>query len=344
MAKKKVDDTPESIEAKRKAIFADMMPDCQNVATELEKRQQSQADNALMTYYDMGAILKDVVSRPAVYGEEAVDQLASYLPFESTAKRAKVLLVDLKDFAQEYTRDQVVQISKKRMKNGNQITWQHFRYMIKVAQKNERNKLWAMVREHSLSSLELQNVINAEYEVKNERKGCGRKPQKPVSPLAGLQTTLKKTFELYNYLQQRTDVDVLQVLENAPPKEISEKHLAKLEEVEIKLVELKDQVENTLSSMVVVKRRVDQILRSREDDAQGDDDPEVAEYNDDEDDEPAEAPIKKARKVSDEVEVEVVNKNLHTRPDTEYSPQAPKKKMKRKKAVTRGASAMAVVE
>ena len=247
------------IEKARLSVFKKMSPALQEIAKTFDEKLAKGATVIVVTMYDMGARLKEVVDDEGTYGSGAVKQLAEYHGISG----GETALYAMMNFAKSFDKDYVKTNSLRPMANGHYMTLGHWLQLMKIQDDAKREKMLEKVLRESVSANDLEKEIRAGASggTKNARQG-GRKPKAPTSPIMGLQ----KTFELANKFVRWDDVAQKSVFDNIDemePDKVTDNLLAKakttLEMVE-KVGETAASMKEHLESNI---ERIEQVLETK---------------------------------------------------------------------------------
>ena len=215
------------LQAKQQKNFAAMTPELQKVANTFDSKVKAAAKGAILIAYDMGVKLKEVITREASYGTNAVEQLAIHLGGSWSATK----LYAYRDFAVQFPkREDIEKLVAAKLSGGGHVTVSHCLAIGKVKEVKVRRQLWKKVFDEGLSAESLKADIQAKHETRNERQG-GRKPSRPTSVIGGAQEMAKMTNRLNNKFEI-WDQAVIQEVMNKPAEEMTPALLEKLHEAE----------------------------------------------------------------------------------------------------------------
>ena len=186
------------IEEKRKALLAEMSPELRLVVKDFEEKDMAAAVGPVMIAYDKGARIKRIIEQEAKFGTNAVEQLAAYFGVSATK------FYELRNFASEWDKNFLKAELKKPMSNGDLLSYDHFRNLVRIKSSRDQTKLLRQVRLESMSSNSLSELISAQYEKKTTRSG-GRKPLTPSTPAAALQKAFSQSQQLSRYIDTMAD-------------------------------------------------------------------------------------------------------------------------------------------
>src|SRR4051812_12983221 len=176
------------IEKKRLQVFKEMPEPLQEKARHFESLLGRGIKGTILIHYDMGAELAEILEDEGKYGSRAAIQLANYLPVPGeTEKSRQTALYALMGFASEFDRKYVEENSMRQMKRGGFLQLGHWLALSRIKEKKEQNRLLEKVINNSWSTNDLERELKAgAAKIKNKRGG-GRNPKAPTSPVAGLQ-------------------------------------------------------------------------------------------------------------------------------------------------------------
>ena len=240
--------------AKRAEILTMMRPKTQEVAKAIIKQAGVAAKGIISIQYNVGARIAEVVRNPEIYGIEAVTQLADYSGYPGGA----TALYALKNFADAFTKEYVVQQTSTLMEDGRPLRYGHFLAIMRVRGKDNQQKLLKQTRVNAWGVNQLQKEIHANYDVINARSG-GRSPATPTSPAAGLQKLFSVAQQLDNYLPV-LQVSVLDKLAELAPDQVTRALLDKFITAEEKLQKLLTGGSGMIGAMDKVKVRLQSVL------------------------------------------------------------------------------------
>lgn len=259
------------LEKSRQALLGKMTPELQKLAVMIEKKHQTAVKGVVMIRYDIGVWLKRVIDEHTKYGSDAVGQLAAYLNYPGGATG----LYTLRNFADTFTREFVLQQSSLPMADGRAIETNHFFCIMRVANPKEQLKLFDRVRRECWTANQLETHIRASLEPKNRRQG-GRKPQRPTSPAAGLQKLLSQAKRLDNFLDVLED-NVFTPLEELSPDKVDERLVERFLLAKRQVDELIAHCTETREKMSPVEERLTRVMQHKTESGQSSEEGESAE-------------------------------------------------------------------
>lgn len=188
----------------RIAVFKQMSPATQTVAQELEAKLGTAVNKAVLTQYDLGSRVKDILGDEPTYGQNAVKQLADYLAISG----GENTLYAMMSFAETFDRDFVKENGSRALANGEFLNVSHWIALAKIEDAKTRKAMLERVVAESMSASVLAvEIRGGAAKTKHARQG-GRKPATPASATAGLQ----RTFEIANKFTNWEDVVVKSVI------------------------------------------------------------------------------------------------------------------------------------
>lgn len=297
------------VEKKRLAILKEMSPATREVAQDFETRLGKVAHGIILTQYDMGSRIAEIMENEGEYGSGAVKQLSEYLNIAG----GETTLYALRNFSESFDKDYVKEWSLKPMANGQFLSIGHWFKIMQLKDRKAQDKMLDRVFRESLSVNELEKEVRAlgSKDKKNARQG-GRKPATPTSPIAGLQTAFQIAQKWAN-LEPVLEESVFDAIDELPPDRINDALLEKLNETKSKLEEMAEKAQSAAERVGSNIERVETVLANKS---------QEAEEGDGEDDEAGdeEAPKKKSKK------------DKGTKAEANGEAEGGKKKGKKKKA------------
>jgi hypothetical protein len=224
MAKKKKEAEKPNFAAIRAHVFEEMLPPLQAVAVAFDKEEGTRTSGTLLIAWREGNTLRKVIEQDAVYGSQAVEQLAKYLNTTTTH------LYTLRTFALEYTREDLKAIGDRMTSDGGRLVLGHLTAIMGIKSQEQRKTMLERAFEESLSVNELQSEIKAVCEPKNARSG-GRKPGKPASPMGGLQQIVENAQTFTNRVGVWEEA-VFDAIDDISPTQVTESTMVKLKAAE----------------------------------------------------------------------------------------------------------------
>ena len=123
------------------------------VAKELRREMRKANLRDLLAKHSLGRAIKDVVSRPGVFGQDALQGFAEY------AGISLVEIINMKNFASEFTRQFIVEQASAPMANGAFLTYAHFLDLMRVASFKRQRQLLQHIRENGLTASQARREI-----------------------------------------------------------------------------------------------------------------------------------------------------------------------------------------
>lgn len=275
--------TATTTSTKRAALLSDMTPALQKVALDFEGKGKKKARMLCLSEYDKGTKIREVIEEEAQYGSNAVEQLAAYLGQKATK------LYNLRNFVSSFTREVVEEMASQPMTSGRHIEPAHFFAMMKVKDGRTVNKLWKKVMTLSWSSAQLETEISATTDTKNDRSG-GRKPQRPVSAAAGLESIRLDAQKVNNLIPVICEASC-DAIDEMAPADIDAKLLKALISARTTVTALYEATEVILGRLEDNIERAERVLETKgsetaeeEDEFEEEEDVVVEEVDEDEED------------------------------------------------------------
>ena len=203
----------------KKRLLAEMSPELQMVAIQLDKSALIAARGVLKMCYRDGEVLRAVKENPAKYGVKGLDQIAKYRGESLSTLYLNIRMVEIWSF------EEIEQLCYRYTQTGKQIKKSHLYVLCEVESDARRNELMEEWFDSPMSVRELRALVGREK--KKQKLGVGRKPARPVSVPAGVQQMVKQTASYSVYLQTHA-TDLLHDIENCPPNEFTEEVAADL--------------------------------------------------------------------------------------------------------------------
>jgi len=272
---------------KRLAVYNSMPKALQEVADEMETREQRQNQGNALIAYDNGLMIRTVIEKEGEFGSGAVEKLALYRGKTATE------LYKLRDFASTFERNFVADWSARPTGKGNFLTESHWLAITKVQKASDREMLLKKVINESLTANQLElEISSGNVRTKNVRSG-GRKPSRPTSPLAGLQKFGSMSLALYNY-GEVAEKDVFEAIDEISPDTVNDILLERLKVTKDNTEKAVKRLEEAVEHLDGNIERVENILADKADKAEA----EGAADADDEDEENEEPKVKTKTKPS----------------------------------------------
>jgi len=243
------------IEEKRKALLAEMSPELRLVVKDFEEKDMAAAVGPVMIAYDKGARIKRIIEQEAKFGTNAVEQLAAYFGVSATK------FYELRNFASEWDKNFLKAELKKPMSNGDLLSYDHFRNLVRIKSSRDQTKLLRQVRLESMSSNSLSELISAQYEKKTTRSG-GRKPLTPSTPAAALQKAFSQSQQLSRYIDTMADGVFTKISEMAADA-MDEKLLDRLHQTKEQFEAADKAIRGGLGALEKSETRVAKILNEK---------------------------------------------------------------------------------
>jgi len=268
---------------KRLALLKEMTPATREVAQDFETRLGKVAHGIILTQYDMGSRVAEVMENEGEYGSGAVKQLAEYL----NVAGGETTLYALRNFSESFDKEYVKEYSLKPMGNGQFLSIGHWFKLMQLKDRKTQEKMLDRIFKESLTVNELEKEVRAlgSKDKKNARQG-GRKPATPTSPIAGLQTAFQLAQKWSN-LVPVLEENVFDSIDELPPDRVNEALLEKLNETKEKIEEMTEKGQSALERVTANIERVETVLANKSEEGSEEDGDEEGEE---------EAPKKKSKK------------------------------------------------
>jgi hypothetical protein len=230
------------MEAKRKELYESMPPEAQKVSDRIGKRQKQMASGVIAMLYDTGDDVKNLLTTIKAT-TQIMESLAACNGLNVSS------LYEAKAIAVAYTKEEVLALANRPMANGNYISWMHIVEILKCGTAAKRKQLFEKVFNESVSATALKEEIKATIPRENIRTG-GRKPSKPVHPLAGADD-IRELSQKFNNRVDMWEESVFGVIEKMSADKVEPLYLEKLkaamEEVD-KVVANMDKIKTSVHS------------------------------------------------------------------------------------------------
>jgi hypothetical protein len=286
MAEKTAVIPAQAYDKKRLTLLSKMPTQLREVAEDFSNRLARGNLGLVVILYDMGERLKEVTAKEAEYGSGAMKMLADFLGFDE--KKGVTTLYNWRNFATEFTKEFVKEWTVKPMRDGRFLDLAHWLQLMKIKDKTDQVKMLNRVISHSLSANDLEKEIKAGMvKSKHSRQG-GRKPGRPTSPIAGLQSAFQIGQKFNNYVPV-VEKNILDVIDEMSPDDISDNLLENLNKARTEVAETEENAHNLGERLETTINRCEKVLTTRKD---------AGEAAPDEDEE--EKPKKKVKKAKKE--------------------------------------------
>lgn len=245
------------IEKRRREIFQAMNEELRKVAMAMEGRISKASVGIVTTRYDIGAMILEVTNRENTYGTRAVEQLAEY------RNESANTLYALRDFADSFDREYVIEWTGKPMADGGFLTEKHWMAVRQLSKRSDQEKFLSRALDESLSANALALVVSASNIEKKKIGRGGRKASRPSSPLDGLQKFGKLAQTFVNYEDQQMEPAVFDAIDEMAPDAIDETLLSRLVSTLKEIEEADKCIDNAKARLVSNLERVKEVLGSR---------------------------------------------------------------------------------
>ena len=245
-------------EAQRQKMLDAMHPITAQVATDGAEKLTRFRNAGVLLMIEFGIQIDSITNNETIEnGEGEITKLADYWGQENTNRlyewrntaAAFCKTVD-DDGSIVYDKSIVLEMLKQPLNNGNQLEFEHFKHLARIANPKTRKALLTQVRKNSWSANGLAKQIKGESaETKNTRSG-GRKPQKPDTVHQHVQKIHAVAQQTNNYLFETAALAEGEFVDGlftgTPTNKVDEKFVAKLDDT----IELLNNLVNTIGSHV----------------------------------------------------------------------------------------------
>lgn len=244
------------IEKQRKRTFEQMTPATKELAETVGKLMARGAKGSIITQYDLGAHLAEVVENETKFGDNAIQLLADYFAIKGGA----TTLYDLITFATEFEKPYVEQASQQLMANGASLTIAHWFALCQLKSVAEREKALKRIMHHSLSANDFQLEIRAGASggTKHTRQG-GRKPRVASNPVVALQQTFQIAQKFKNFVKA-AEKSVFDSFDELAPDKVNKDVLSRLENTLKTVTAARDSAENAVTRITKNIERCKKVL------------------------------------------------------------------------------------
>lgn len=193
---KDVVDAPAAIRRRRAQALREMMPNLKPIAKAIDEILGKVEKGTTLLTYDAGALIHPVLADDAMFGCDALKQLADYTGIRGGTDT----LVKLRDLALCFPdREFVVKQLAAPMSNGRHLTVYHFIELASLADQRAVKGLLARIREGSWSVNDLRDELVATGARGSAKRGPGRGMSAPKTPAAGLHRFSKIAGQVTKY-------------------------------------------------------------------------------------------------------------------------------------------------
>lgn len=253
-----------AVATSREELLASMNEATRKVALEGERHISKAYRGLVLVQYDLGKKVAEVVAKEAVYGSNAVAQLAAYWNISG----GTTTLYNLRSFATAFSRDFVEQWSNVPLKTGGHLTLGHWLKLL-AAPPDQRETFLRRAVDEGWSTRELAWEIRAaaaegiDVETPaDRRRGQGRAVKPFTSPQAGLEALISKT-EAVLRVEDQLHSSVLGSLDDLSPDKFSEAFLERVLTAREELLSLMRKSKEMVLKLTQFAKRIKETLRAR---------------------------------------------------------------------------------
>jgi len=245
-------------EAQRQKMLDAMHPITAQVATDGAEKLTRFRNAGVLLMMEFGIQIDSITNNETIEdGDGEITKLADYWGQENTNRlyewrnTAAAFCKTVDDEGNVvYDKGVVLEMLKQPLNNGNQLEFEHFKHLGRIANAKTRKALLVQVRKNSWSANGLAKQIKGESaETKNTRSG-GRKPQKPDTVHQHVQKVHSLGQQVNNYLYETAALTdgsfVDDLFTGTPTNKVDENFVEKLDDV----IELLNNLVNTIGSHV----------------------------------------------------------------------------------------------
>lgn len=193
MAEKTSNQVDAPISDVRQKIVAEFNQTLLALYQKVNERFSQLSTGVLLVMWQIGEFVTMVKNDTdgAKYGENAITRLAAALG-RSTAE-----LYNACTLRQNYSKEEITQISKTQLANGDYVSWRHMQILCQITSGEDRKKMLDKTVAEGWTSDELSNAINkaGTRVVKHHRKG-GRAVGMPKTPFAAAKQVVRELGRL----------------------------------------------------------------------------------------------------------------------------------------------------
>jgi hypothetical protein len=216
--------------------------------------------NNIMQNYAIGELIKLADSNSEMYGEGALGRLTASLDI------SPAILYSCHALATTFTRGGIVKMLKKRMKNGNTLTFGHLLELSKLRQEfRERvpevlKLTWSNNWTVEALAGEIQQILGRRLDDKLSKRG--RKPSVPRTAAAGI-TQIWRLSEGFCKRQEGFECAVFDSLREISATECTPQLASNIRQAVVAQAQLGDVVKHNVVSLTESLARIEKILKSK---------------------------------------------------------------------------------
>lgn len=243
----KVEGNPTPVEQRRMALLEAMSVPLQVEAKKVEELLKREAKGVLRNRWKVGEIVNRVAADRGTYNADGVEKICAWcgVPNPQTLWECARLQKAFPDEAK------LAEIALSPMQGGGQLTYSHFLVLMELKTAADRNKLIERTLNEGLSAAQLHTIVKTEHArtVETRRRGAGRMPSSPTSPLAAAQAVVSYCNGLHNRYGVWVPVLCDEVAEMEPEKLLDPRLETGMLAVQSRAVEARDDLDNLLDKV-----------------------------------------------------------------------------------------------
>ena len=224
---------------RKEEALASMNPELRKVCDRIAKTLEQTKTDVAKRFYEIGVMLRTVVSKRAVYGESTMERLADALSIDLSQ------LQDCRQVATAFKAEKFEKLIERRNALGNRITWTHIVQLSRLrdAPSEVRVEINRQTFNEGLSTRELGRRIQEHFDkpATHPDRRAGRKPTPPRSITAGLDEICRLARNL-EARQSGYDAAVFSQLDSLGPGETTPQLQQKIQDALDAEKRLKDTV------------------------------------------------------------------------------------------------------
>jgi len=260
------------VEIARAKVYSEMQPSTQKVVGQLAEEDKRVNVSSVMWAYYRGTHIRRVMQSPEVYGENAIEQIATWLygaeaddkvGLQRMSASGRAQLRNLAKFA-EIDANFVRKWSVKPNKHGGFLTWSHWLLLSRL---KDLSKLTLMVKttiNNAWTTAELrEQMAGRGLNPSVSGNPAGRTPTTPASALQGMVRTLRSATSLAKWLPM-FEKTTLPLLDKMPPDKIDELVVSRIRETVEEVDSLEALLEHVRPELQRALDRVETVLEKRQ--------------------------------------------------------------------------------
>lgn len=270
-------------EAQRQEMLGAMHPITAQVATDGAEKLTRFRNAGVLLMMEFGNQIDSITNNETIEdGAGEVTKLAAYWGQENTNRlyewrntAAAFCKTTDDDGNTIYDNSLVLEMLKQPLNNGNQLEFEHFKHLGRIANAKTRKALLTQVRKRSLSANALALEIKGQSTTTKNARSGGRKPQKPDTVHQHVQKVHSLGQQVNNYLYETAALTegsfVGELFTGTPTDKVDENFVEKLDDT----IELLNNLVTTIGSHVDLlidgRDHVEQVIANTAEAVSGDD-------------------------------------------------------------------------